>query len=558
MACRLAQAGQSVLVLERGKPYPPGSFPRDPYGFRHNFWDPSRRHYGLFNIWSFRNFGAVVSSGLGGGSLIYANVLLRKDEQWFGTRVDGQWHPWPVTRHALEPYYDTVERMLGAQHYPLESAPYDQTPKTLEFRRAALALGIPDTGTAAGPADQPCWFRPKLAVAFAPAPGLPAVPGQLIQEDPHTPNLHRRSRLTCQLCGECDAGCNYGSKNTLDYNYLSVAQRAGAELRTLCEVKQIKRREDGLFEIGYTLHRPADEATPRVEQSVLARRVVLAAGALGSTYLLLRNRQHLPGLSPRLGDRFCGNGDLLGFAYNCTDKTRGPRLMEPNQAPVITSTIRQPDGSDGAEGPGFYLQDAGYPAFLSWMAEMLNFGGVSHRLWQFLQARVRSWFQRDPQTDISGEFGDLIGDCRLTATMMPLLGMGMETALGVMQLGRPRRDGPAYLEIRWEGKAASSYYQRLNGLAGQICASLGARYVRNPETRYLNRYITVHPLGGCPLGTSPADGVVNAWGEVFNCPGLYVADGAVMPGPVGANPSLTIAALAESFAAHILDTPQHP
>src|ERR671921_2352034 len=118
-AYRLAEAGLSVCVLERGKPYPPGEFPRSPHRMKNNFWDPSRRLYGMFNIWSFDELGAVVCSGLGGGSLIYANVMIRKDERWFVKEDihNGGYEYWPGTRDELDPHYYRGEKKLGAQRF---------------------------------------------------------------------------------------------------------------------------------------------------------------------------------------------------------------------------------------------------------------------------------------------------------------------------------------------------------------------------------------------------------------------------------------------------------
>ncbi|MBO0748691.1 MAG: GMC family oxidoreductase, partial [Acidimicrobiaceae bacterium] len=142
VAFRLAEAGQQVCVLERGKPYPPGSFPRDPRRMAANLWDPNAGLYGLFDVWAFGGIESVVSSGLGGGSLIYANVLIRKDERWFVDEElpDGGYERWPIDRALLDPHYDSVEKILGAQRYPLDVAPYDQTTKTLALREAAEAL----------------------------------------------------------------------------------------------------------------------------------------------------------------------------------------------------------------------------------------------------------------------------------------------------------------------------------------------------------------------------------------------------------------------------------
>src|SRR5215471_7114679 len=137
-AYRLAEAGRRVCVLERGKPYPPGSFPRTPAEMARNFWDPSEGLHGMFNVWSFRGIDALVSSGLGGGSLIYANVMIRKDERWF-VHDNGEY--WPVDRGDLEPHYDRCESMLAVQKYPLDTEPYASTAKTRAFEQAAKRLG---------------------------------------------------------------------------------------------------------------------------------------------------------------------------------------------------------------------------------------------------------------------------------------------------------------------------------------------------------------------------------------------------------------------------------
>src|SRR5215471_17271504 len=228
-AYRLAQAGLSVVLLERGNAYPPDSFPRTPAQMSRAFWNPGAGLYGMFDVWRFSGCDSVVSSGLGGGSLIYANVLLRKDEHWFvrdDPLPDGGYESWPVTRADLDPHYDEVERMLGATPYPLEAPGYAKTPKTHAMRDAAAELGL-------------SWQLPPLAVSFAPARG--AAPGLgLPIVDLSYGNLHGQQRSTCHLCGECNIGCNVGAKNTLDYNYLSAARHHGADLRTGHEVRAIR------------------------------------------------------------------------------------------------------------------------------------------------------------------------------------------------------------------------------------------------------------------------------------------------------------------------------
>jgi cholesterol oxidase len=534
MAYRLSEAGLRVCVLERGRAYPPGSFPRTPRGMRDNRWVPNEGRFGLFDYWTFRDFDALVASGLGGGSLIYANVLMRKDERWF-VKEDvrsGGYEYWPVTRSELDPHYDRVEAMLRPQRYPFDRAPYSSTPKTSAFFDAANGLGM-----------EP--FLPNLAITFA-NDAEPPVPGEPIREA-HS-NLHGRTRDTCRLCGECDVGCNYGSKNTLDFNYLSEAQRLGAEIWTGCEVVRLEVRRQGGYEVHYRRHPIDGDRGPSKPEmlTVDSDRLILAAGSLGSTLLLLRNRSVLPRLSKRLGSRFCGNGDLVGYVVSANRLEGGqePRVFDPSYGPVITSALRVGDALDGEKGRGFYLEDAGFPAHLTWVLQMLD---APATLFQY--ARQRLLGRRHPDgTKRPGStlLLSLLTRTQYSAGVLPLLGIGRDVPDGQMGL----RDGK--LDVRWRKQASDAYYQRVRGLSKRMADELGGRYFYGPRF-FLGRGITVHPLGGCPMGRNEQEGVVDADGQAFNYPGLYVADGSVMPGPVGTNPSLTIAALADRFADRLIE-----
>ncbi len=544
-AYRLAEAGHSVCLLERGKSFPPNSFPRSPLGMKRQFWDPSEGLHGMFNVWSFDNIDAIVASGLGGGSLIYANVLLRKDEDWFVREEPGRgsweggYEYWPVTRADLDPHYDRVERMMNVQKYPLDQDPYDKTLKTLAFRDAAQRLGLD-------------WRLVNLAVTFA-NPGDPPLVGEPIKED--RPNIHGRTRLTCKLTGECDLGCNHGSKNSLDYTYITAAWHAGADVRTRHEVRSLQPREGGGYQLEYVVHDAESEGT-KTETGTLDRhavtcdRLVLSAGTLGTTYLLLKNRSAFPGLSAALGSRFGGNGDLLTFARNCmTEGPNGeqvPHVLDSAHAPVITSAIRVPDEIDGGEGRGFYLEDAGQPEFVSWMLQLLDTPASLLEQRRKLPKILRGVFTHQ-DVDVGAEISELLGECSESSGFLPLLGMGRDVPEGIMSL----RDGG--LAIDWKKNGSSKeYFERVRDVSRDVADELGGRFLDNPIW-LLSRVVTVHALGGCPIGRDDREGVVDPWGRVYNHPGLHIADGSVMPGPVGPNPSLTIAGLADRFADAILE-----
>jgi cholesterol oxidase len=549
-AYRLAEAGHRVCLLERGKPFPPNSFPRSPLGLKSQFWDPSAGLHGMFNLWSFDDIDAVCASGLGGGSLIYANVLLRKDEEWFVREEpghgswEGGYEYWPVTRADLDPHYDRVERMMNVQRYPLEQPPYDKTLKTLAFRDAAHRLGLD-------------WRLVNLAVTFA-NDGDPAIPGEPIKEE--RPNIHGRTRLTCKLTGECDLGCNHGSKNSLDYTYITAAWHAGADVRTRHEVRSFAPRPEGGYTLEYVVHDPDSEGVPtdtrRLDRHTMTcDRLVLAAGTVGTTFLMLRNRSAFPALSPALGTRFCGNGDLLTFARHCMkeglDGASVPNVLDSAHAPVITSAIRVPDELDGGEGRGFYLEDAGQPEFVSWMLQILDAPrSVLENLPRL--ARLAGDFITHRDTDVGDEVSGLIGDCAESAGFLPLLGMGRDVPEGIMSL----KDGGLAVDWRKNG-SSKAYFERVRDISRQVAEELGGTFLDNPIW-LLSRVVTVHALGGCPMGRDEREGVVDAHGRVFNYPGLHIADGSVMPGPVGPNPSLTIAGLADRFADTILEEMKGP
>jgi cholesterol oxidase len=386
------------------------------------------------------------------------------------------------------------------------------------------------------------WQPLTLAVTFANEGDEPEVGAPIVGPS----NLHGTPRFTCRLCGECNLGCNFGSKNSLDLNYLTRARQGGAEIHTLCDVREIGPREEGGYWVRYTQHQP-DEA-PGADRAIEADQLILAAGTLGTTELLLRNRARFPLLSSMLGQRFSSNGNLLTFVFNAREKTDGvarPRLLEPSRGPVITSAIRLPDQGDGGDGPGGYIEDAGYPLFLDWALELTRPHALG-RLAAFAGRRLWTLLSGNAASNLGRELAAVIGSGTHSATSLPLAAMGRDRANGVIRLRHGR------LDIDYDVDDSRETFDRLRATAAEIAQVWQGDFQPNPIKAF-GRAVTVHPLGGCPMGRHRGEGVVDAYGEVFGYPGLFITDGSVLPGSVGANPALTIAALADRFADRIID-----
>lgn len=491
-ACRLAQAGLSVRVLERGRRYPKGGFPRD--------WDNPlkgwlwRHNQGLLDVKLLSGMSVVQSAGYGGGSLIYANVHLRPPAETFA-------NGWPegYGRTMLDPYYDLVAYMLDVQ--PITASARGLPTKTKRMREVAQQLG-----------REAQFFHPDLAVRFTPA-GEPM------------PNKFGMEQEGCNYCGECNIGCNVRAKNTLDLNYLAVAEQRGAEVTTQAEAINIEPLSPG-YRVTYK-----DHAADGVERTVDARRVFLCAGAVNTTELLLRCRDDLgtlPELSDTLGYRYSANGDLLAFAFD----TREP--WDPAVGPTITTSLLVDEGQ-GLDKRWFLFQEGGHPAQVAGLLQMLDPDQSLARIPADLmqQELVKVFRQRAKElSSIDAERGRF---------QSVFLAMGRDKANGRLELVPLTRE----LQARWDVPSNLPLYRTQEQLCQDIARALGAQVAYNPLWERLHIPVSVHNLGGCVMAEEEAYGVTDPNGEVHGYPGLYVLDGAALPSSTGVNPASTIAAVAE-------------
>jgi cholesterol oxidase len=547
----VAEGKLRVLLLERGLPYPPGSFARTPRELSRSFWDPSAGLHGLFEMWSFSRVRALVSSGLGGGSLIYANVMLPKPPETFAAGPSNDYVPWPIAADELKDWYAEAETFLAPTTLP---AQYAERPrerggvtKTQQFMAAARAQGL-------DPQLAPIAVTFRAQDGQASATARP-VPGEPFGAD----NLHGRPRHTCTLVGECDLGCNEGAKNSLDYTYLSRFVKSGraengesrARIFTCCEATSIEPAPDGGYRVNFVEHRAAravvqrrrelhdpgeplldpdtDETSAEWTRTVTASVVVVAAGTFGSTRLLLASRPRLPRLSAQLGRRFSTNGDLLTVARECRAPDGTWRNLDPTYGPVITAYAQHTAG-----GRRLWMQDAGGPGVSAWAWQA---GELPRDLWS-ARALGPSLLRGRHGGRISRLLARALGSAASSSAMLPMLTMGEDIAGGRMRL---EGDG---LALDWDPRGRSrSYFDSAVSLAERFANHLGGRLGPPLAARWAPG-LTAHPLGGCPMGADARSGVVDSYGEVFGYRGLFVADGSIMPGPVGPNPSFTIAAMA--------------
>ncbi|MBX9950586.1 MAG: GMC family oxidoreductase [Candidatus Obscuribacterales bacterium] len=489
-AYRLAQAGFSVLVLEKGYSHQAPNIPRG----KQSEWNPGENRFGPHTVTHLSNrVTAWTGTALGGGSIVNAAVMIRKDhfENW----------PGGITRESLDPYYDRAEKMLGAKVYPVHSTdtPYGMTTKTVAMLRAAEKLGTRSV-------------MPPVAITYR-EPGEPVGTVKL--------NAFGVQQQGCRQCGECSLpGCNFTAKNSLDFNYLYGAQQHGAQLVVGAQVDVITPIYGAdKQEAGYTVQ--ATDPKSGETRTFEARFVVLAAGSVGSSEILLRNKkihETLPLLSAHLGRQYTTNGTFIGFAV------RSKQAFDPAGGPEITAGLDFP-GADG-RSQGHLVFDGSFNGF---NYDTFYVTGQLVRMKDFMIKAVSRAFK-------------LAERLRLVVprTTLPLLVIGRDNAVGNFTLNE---QGRIQTDLNPDDNA--SFYKRANAHMRRFAKEMGTRFLPFPLWALQRKIDVPHNLGGVPMGTSWLDGVVDDKGRVFGHRNLLVLDGSIIPATMGANPALTIAALAE-------------
>jgi cholesterol oxidase len=503
-AMRLSEKGYRVLVLERGKRYRAQDFPQTNWNIFKFLWLPAARCFGIMGLNFLDDILILNGSGVGGGSLVYASTHLEPSDRFY---EDVEWSALADWKAELAPHFATANRMLGVTHNP-RLGPADEI-----LYDIATELGREET------------FAPTPVAIFFGEPGQTVPDPFFGGEGP--------DRTGCQFCGGCMVGCRHGAKNTLDKNYLYFAEKDGAEIRPESQVVDIRplplgQADGARYEVIY--ERTTDWLRKR-RFAVRANSVVVAAGVLGTLDLLLRCRDEtgsLPQLSPQLGRLVRSNSEaLMGVTarQETADFSEGIAITSHFWVDDVTSIepVRYPRGSSLMRNLAVPLVDLE--------------GSTWARLWRF----VRYAFQHPYDLLKVRLLPDWARDSTIVLVMQTLENrMHLKRGRSFWTMGRrglvSERDAtlpiPAVVDA---GRAVvERFAARVDGIPQSTINEV-----------FLNTPSTAHILGGCAIGASSEDGVVDVNHEVFHYPGLYVADGSVIPANLGVNPSLTITAMAE-------------
>jgi cholesterol oxidase len=504
-ACRLAGPERTVVVLERGRDWSKMKTPTPQRGLDY-FYSSRLPHW--FNGWlDLRVLDQMVvatGAGVGGGSLIYANVCVDAPDRVF----ESGW-PSQITADEMRRYYGKVNKVLDPQEIPAGQI----NPRMAMLSRAAHKMDLDSR------------YRPlPLAVRFDnTAPDTDKAPWR-------DPGVYAPG--TCVHCGNCVVGCVNGAKKTLDQNYLAEAKEHGAEIWPLSMVTHIEEGPSGGWRVHYL---DVGAGLGRRKREIDSKIVILAAGSIGSTEILLRSRdgfRTLKKLPRALGKGWSPNGDFLTLA-----KYKGEeRPLEPTKGPTIGGVIDCLDGVDlpddnmiGYDGR-IYVEDGGLP----------NFGAHLLKSWEKKRG-PKGWAYRKARS--LTDFSDMI----------PWFGQSIDAADGEFSLQNPLKFWRARTQLNWNPQRSVSAMDTFQDVHVAMTKATGGQPIPFATWSRLRMLVTPHPLGGCNMASAPGAGVTNHMGEVFGYENLFVLDGSVIPRAIGRNPSKTIAAVAERSCEKLLE-----
>ena len=522
-ALRLSEKGYRVLVLEQGRRWNSENLPKTTWDFKNWLWEPLLGWKGFFSLRFFRHAVILHGNAVGGGSITYANTLLVPPEKVWN---QGEWaglHNW---LESMPHFYEVAKQMLGVTRNKILG------PADLKLKEMARLIDAEDS-----------FYSTDVGIFF----GDEGEPQGKEYPDPYFSGKGP-SRKSCIGCGGCMVGCRFGAKNTLDLNYLYLAEKLGTRILSDTKVVDIKplssvdtlnkefsnstSNPDSAIEegsLGYIVH-------TQDGQTFQTRGVVVSASSLGTQELLfkLKDSGSLPNISEHLGTKVRTNAEsLIGvrFPHSSDDMSKGIAIGSGIYIDEYThiEATRYPAGSNAMALLTTVLTHgrADWTRIITWLITLIR---------EFFKSPIKMLRALSPK--------DWAKEC--------IIFLCMQTVDGTLTMKWKR---PWYWPFRKKlvsyGNPIPTFIPAANSFAEKSAKALGGVPATSITEIFMNVPMTAHCLGGVPMGKTANEGVVNFKGEVFNYKNLLVCDGSIVSSNLGVNPSLTITALSEHIMSFI-------
>ncbi len=504
-AMRLAEKGYSVLVIEKGKRFGINDFPKSDWNLKKFLWIPKLRWFGFQKLSFFSQVAILSGVGVGGGSIVYGNTHMFPPDDFFNNPVWAHFKNW---KNVLTPYYDLARHMLGTKTLT------NYNEEDLLLKEVASDMGKEATFSGV-----------NVGVYFGDTEN---------ETDPYF-NGKGPLRSGCKECAGCMIGCQYNAKNTLDKNYLYFAEKYGAGILDRSIATKIECTNG-----RYTIHtKDSTSWFSKNKKTFTSKGLIVSGGVLGTMDLLLKQKHKyktLPKLSGQLGENILTNSESLCGVSSADRKLNNGLAISSYFNPDEHTHIEIVKYNDRSGAMGKLANLAvgkgnGFIRFMKWV-----FTAISHPL-NFLRLtfRFKNW-----------------GKNSIIFLVMQSLdnSMRMVWKKGLFHNGISIKNDkaskvPAFIPIGQE--VMNRYAKKVNGIAQNTWLEI-----------ILNMPMTAHILGGCPMGETKEEGVVNEYFEVHGYKNMYILDGSVIPCNLGVNPSLSITALAEYAMDHIVEKNGNP
>ncbi len=493
-ALRLSEKGYKVLVIEKGKWYKKEEFPKTNWQLKKWLWLPTFKMFGILKMTIFRHTTIISGVGVGGGSLVYANTLPIPKSEFFNS---GNWKGLADWESELQVHYAVAEKMLGATKNPKF---YDSD---IALQKVAKQMGRSDKFEA-----------PKVSVYFGKS--------DVEVKDPFF-NGEGPDRVGCNFCGQCMTGCPNNAKNSLDKNYLYLAQKKGVKVIAEKLVTSVKENDEGDSDSGYTIEfKDSTSYFNKDLGSVKTKGVIFSGGVLGTVRLLLdmKAKKFLPKLSNEVGNHIRTNNENLSLI---TTRDKNLDLSKG----IAIGSIFSPDDDGHVEAVRY---GAGSNFWKILIIPMVFGKNVFVRIFQLLKELILH-----PTVWIGNYFRKDYAKRTVILLFMQHLDSTIKLKRGWFNLSSKLSSG----------QKPTPFIPMAKTLADKVAKEINGNAFMMSTDILLGSPSTAHILGGAVIGKDKDHGVIDKHQKVFGYQNMYVCDGSAMSANPGVNPSLTITAMTE-------------